>query len=137
MTEEALIDAARAARGSAYAPYSGFAVGCAIEAVDGRRFVGCNVENASLSITLCAERVALGAALVAGCREFARIVVVTEGPEPATPCGACRQALAEFSPMMEVLCVAGARRRVWRLDALLPDRFILHNRDAEPDAGGA
>jgi homotetrameric cytidine deaminase len=88
--------AACAARDDAYAPYSGFAVGAAIEMADGRRFSGANVENASYGLTICAERTAVSAAVLAGARTIAAVAVC--GPEGATtpPCGACRQVLAEF-----------------------------------------
>jgi cytidine deaminase len=123
---------ARAAQQRAHAPYSGFRVGCALLADDGRVFVGCNVENASYSVTMCAERVALGAAITAGARQFRRAVIVTDGTNPVTPCGACRQALAEFTPDLEVLCVAEGGEQSWRLDVLLPARFeLLGTRDPD------
>jgi homotetrameric cytidine deaminase len=107
-------------------------VGCALEAADGRIFVGCNVENASYGLTMCAERVALGAAVAAGAREFRRAVIVTDGPDPATPCGACRQALAEFAPALAVVGIGGTNERAWRLDELLPFRFEIEHRSASP-----
>ena len=121
--DDALIDAARAARENAYAPYSRYAVGAALETADGRIFTGANVENASLSLTNCAERVALGAAVTAGARQFNRLVVVTVSSPPAAPCGACRQMLSEFGGDMTVEAVGPGGVRRWRLAELLPDAF--------------
>ncbi len=134
---EALTDAARAARERAYAPYSRYCVGCAIETEDGRVFTGCNVENASYGLTMCAERVALGAAVAAGARRFRRAVLVTAGPEPGTPCGACRQVLAEFAPDMDVVCVAADKSVSWRVSDLLPARFAIEKDEgADRDRAG-
>lgn len=88
--------AARAAREHAYAPYSKFAVGAAVETADGRRFTGANVENASYGLTICAERTAVFAAVVAGARRIAAVAVSGPDGVTAAPCGACRQVLAEF-----------------------------------------
>ncbi len=93
----ALIEAATKARERAYAPYSKFRVGAAVRAPDGRVFAGCNVENASYGLSICAERVAIFNAIVQGVREIAAIAVFTDAPEPAPPCGACRQVIAEFA----------------------------------------
>jgi len=120
-----LVAAAAGARRHAYAPYSRFAVGAALLGADNRIHVGCNVENASYGLTICAERAAVGNAVSQGCREFLALAVVTEtGGEPATPCGACRQVLAEFNPQMPVICSDGRNPpRILSLDALLPHRF--------------
>ncbi len=99
---DALRAAATEARERAYAPYSGFAVGAALLADDGRVFRGANVENASYGLSLCAERSALAAAIVAGVQRFAALVVVAPGPTPASPCGMCRQVLSEFPPSFSV-----------------------------------
>ena len=94
-----LTAAAWAVREHAYAPYSGFAVGAAVLADDGRIFAGCNVENLSFGLTQCAERVAVATAVAAGVRRFRAVAVVADTREPVTPCGACRQVLAEFGDL--------------------------------------
>jgi cytidine deaminase len=93
---ETLVGAAREARERAIAPYSSFRVGAAVEAADGRVFTGCNIENASYGLTVCAERVAIWKALSEGARAFTAIVVVADTAEPTPPCGACRQLIWEF-----------------------------------------
>ncbi len=118
-----LVRRARAVLLHAYAPYSKFRVGAALEAADGRVFVGTNVESASYGLTICAERMALGAAVAAGARRFTRVVVATEVEPPAAPCGACRQLLAEFGTDLEVIATGPTSERRWKLDALLPDAF--------------
>uniref|UniRef100_A0A7V3YKE9 Endoribonuclease YbeY n=1 Tax=Candidatus Caldatribacterium californiense TaxID=1454726 RepID=A0A7V3YKE9_9BACT len=119
-----LVEQALRAREFAYAPYSRFRVGAALLSRDGRIFTGCNVENASFGVTMCAERVALGRAVAEGAREFTAIAVVSDGESFCFPCGLCRQALAEFGLDIEVL--AGARDGrfvVQRLRELLPSTF--------------
>lgn len=126
MTDEKdLLERARVARRSAYAPYSDYPVGCVLEATDGALFDGCNVENASSPVTLCAERGALSAAVAAGRRSFRRLALSTTGSEAVAPCGACRQALIEFAPELEIISEAGGDVRRWTLSALLPARFVL------------
>jgi cytidine deaminase len=97
-TAETLLHEARQARTRAYVPYSHFAVGAALLTRDGRRFAGCNVENAAYGLCNCAERTALFAAVAAGCApgDFAALAVVADTPAPVSPCGACRQVLAEL-----------------------------------------
>jgi cytidine deaminase len=121
--ENALVAAARAAQARAHAPYSKYHVGAALEAEDGRVFVGCNVENASYGLTICAERVAAGSAVAAGATRFRRVVIVTDSDPPGSPCGACRQFLAEFGTDIDVEAVGPRATRRWRLSELLPATF--------------
>ena len=122
----ALIAAAQAVRQHAYAKASRFHVGAAVRTADGRTFVGCNVENASYGLTICAERAAICAAVAAGAREVTAVAVATDLDEPARPCGACRQVLAEFGPAMHVVLVGKGGVRVdTTLAALLPDPFTF------------
>jgi cytidine deaminase len=118
-----LIDAARAAQRRAYAPYSNFHVGAALESEDGTIYTGCNVENASYGLTICAERAAICAAVAAGARKFRRAVVVSDVDPPAAPCGACRQVLAEFGQELRIDGVGPAGTISWTIAQLLPAAF--------------
>ena len=119
MDWDILLDAAWAARERAYAPYSKFAVGAVVLAADGRIFPGCNVENLSYGLTNCAERVAIGAAVAAGVREFLAVAVVADTGVPISPCGACRQVLAEFG-VSRVLLANRRESLEFTLEELLP-----------------
>jgi cytidine deaminase len=124
-----LLAAAAAARKHAHAPYSNYQVGAALLAEDGSVITGCNVENASYGLTICAERVAIGAAIAAGTRKFRAIAIVADGgPEPF-PCGACRQVLAEFCQSDTPVYIAGSGytgdHESTTLGALLPHAFKM------------
>lgn len=122
---QALADAAREASTRAYCPYSGFAVGAAVRTAAGRVFTGCNVENASFGLTVCAERNAIFQAVAAGARDIVAVALYTPTPQPSTPCGACRQVMAQFGAP-EVRCDGNEGASVrYTLDELLPQRFRL------------
>ncbi len=120
---EALLSAARDVRERAYAPYSNFAVGAALDTGEGHVFLGCNVENASYGLTICAERCAVGAAVAAGYRDFEAIAIA--GPDGAvtSPCGACRQVLVEFNPEMTVIFTTPDGPVITTAAELLPHSF--------------
>ncbi len=137
MNDSLLIEAAWAARAAAYAPYSRFAVGAALLTENGSVFSGCNVENLSFGLTLCAERSAVVAAVAAGQQAFLKLAIVAETDAPISPCGACRQVLAEFSPTLPILSVArdGAVAH-WNLAELLPRAktgILNHPREESTD----
>ncbi len=121
----ALVQDALSVRGNAHAPYSRFQVGAAILAKNDETFVGCNVENASFSLTICAERVAAGSAIASGQRQWQAIAIASPGG--VTPCGACRQFLAEFGNDLLVLSVDAESHVVtrYKLSELLPHAFAL------------
>lgn len=127
----ALVDAARAVRARAYAPYSRYRVGAAILVGDGRVFVGCNVENATYGATICAERSAIAAMVAAGATGPVACAVVTAGPTPGAPCGICRQVFAEFAQDVRFILIAEdgrgriTARKGARLARLLPQAFRL------------
>ncbi len=122
MQDQELIRQATEARTRAYVPYSGFQVGAALLGASGKVYTGCNVENASYGLTLCAERTAAVKAVSEGEREFVALAVVTD--KGVLPCGACRQFLAEFGQDLRVLVADTAGMcREYRLSDLLPDAF--------------
>ena len=119
-----LVDAARKARENAVAGFSGFKVGAALETADGTIVTGCNVENATYGLTVCAERIAMFKALSEGHREFTRVAVVANTAEPTPPCGACRQILWEFGGDLEVLLANLTEPKgTFRMTDLLPLPF--------------
>ncbi len=125
----ALLQAAKAVSNFAYSPYSKFRVGAALEGLGGQVFVGTNFENASYGATICAERCAIGNAVSSGCIKFQAIAVVSSGDEAATPCGICRQCLAEFNPKLQIFCssiklLAKGDFISYTLDQLLPASFL-------------
>lgn len=123
----ALLSAARAVRRRAHAPYSRFQVGAAVLDERGRVHVGCNVENASYGLTVCAERHAVAAAVAAGARAIRAVAVVTPTRPPGTPCGACRQVLSELGAADTLVLLASptGRAEETTLGALLPRSFTL------------
>lgn len=123
---DALVEAAQGVRRNAYAPFSGWRFGAAIWGESGRIHVGCNVENSSYGLTICAERSAVFAAIAAGERKFLALVVAGKEASGSYPCGACRQVLAEFCDDLPLLLIGedGSRRAV-RLAELLPFTFRI------------
>lgn len=120
---ERLIAAARDVRERAYAPYSNFPVGAAVLCADGRVLAGCNIENASFGLTICAERVALFTAVAAGCPRIEAIAIAGPGAGPLSPCGACRQVMVELSPDAEVLMVGETEVCSRTVRQLMPEAF--------------
>lgn len=122
--DERLVRAAAQARRNAYAPYSRFRVGAAVLTQDGSVFTGANVENASYGLSHCAERVAIHKAVSEGHRTITTVAVVVAGDEPAMPCGACRQVMAEFGVRRVIVATPSAVRRVRTLKQLLAEPFL-------------
>jgi len=122
--EDRLVEAAAGTRAHAVCGRSGFAVGAAVESEDGTLFGGCNVENSTYGLTVCAERVALWKALSEGKRRFSAVAVVTGADEPTPPCGACRQVLWELAGDVPIVsATTGGKRARWRLSELFPYPF--------------
>lgn len=122
--EDRLVEQAARSRGNAVSGRSGFAVGAAIEDADGRLWGGCNVENSTYGLTVCAERVAIWKALSEGVRSFAAVAVVTGADEPTPPCGACRQILWEFAGDVPIVSATeNGKRKRYRLSEIFPEPF--------------
>ncbi len=126
-----LVEIAHAVRGKAYAPYSEFAVGAALQTKSGEVHAGCNVENLSFGLTLCAERSAIASAIANGARDFVAIAIVADSKQPPLPCGACRQVMAEFNPNLTVISATlSGQVQQFSLSDLLPhpDQGVLEGR---------
>ena len=124
MTDRELLNYAIEAAKKAYAPYSRFPVGAALECADGTIYTGCNIENGALGVTMCAERVAVFKAVSDGNTSFSRLAIYGEGADYCMPCGSCRQVISEFSSDVEVLCAKGTGGYVsYKLGQLLPHAF--------------
>lgn len=132
INDDDLVAAAAAARSNSYAPYSHFRVGAAVLARNGKVYTGCNIENIAYSPGVCAERVALGSAIAAGEKpgDFVTVAVVGDDPEPSTPCGVCRQVMAELAPGAQVIMAAapekGSGRFEMTVEELLPNSFKFY-----------
>jgi cytidine deaminase len=122
----------------AWCPYSHFPVGAALECADGTVYTGCNLENASYPVGICAERTAMAKAVSEGQRDFRRIVIAGKGDAYCVPCGMCRQFLAEFAPELEIICLNGrGESRTYTLAELLPQSFGgAHLQSAQEDLHG-
>lgn len=134
-----LIEAAWQARERAYAPYSGFQVGAAVQSADGSIYGGCNIENVSYGLTNCAERTAMFQAVAHGANELKRMVICADTPEPIAPCGACRQVMVELAPQMEVLLINKNGKKIFTsVENLMPYSFSdfpqMRENDDEGDA---
>lgn len=126
--DEELRKAAFDAMENAYAPYSRFRVGAALRTASGETVTGCNVENAVYGEALCAERVAVAAAVARGFKDFDEIAIASESEDPAPPCGSCRQTMSEFAPDLKVTGYSrNGKKVVWSLSDLLPEAFALNH----------
>jgi cytidine deaminase len=122
---DVLVEAARAVREKAHAPYSGFMVGAAVISESGKIYVGCNVENASYGATLCAERGAIAQMVANGEKQVLTVAIFTDAVDPAMPCGICRQVIAELGPHAEIVTATPRGMKRTTIDHLLPDPFVL------------
>lgn len=131
MTKEGLLQKAKQAQQHAYTPYSQYQVGAALLCKDESVFYGCNIENASYGLTMCAERVAMYQAIANGHRDFVAMAIVGSGQDFAAPCGACRQVMAEFAPDMEVYIGLPVSEKYIETTVreLLPLQFVLIEND--------
>ncbi len=135
-TWDVLIDAAWQAREHAYAPYSEFLVGAAVQCADGSIYGGCNIENVSYGLTNCAERTAMFQAVANGAKEFHRMVICADTEEPIAPCGACRQVMVELAPQMEVLLINKEGKQIFTtVEKLMPYSFSDFPQKTENDEG--
>jgi len=125
MDFEGLLSAARDVRSRAFAPYSSFKVGAAVMGASGRIYVGCNVENATYGATICAERAAICSMVASGESQLLAVVVYTEAEPAATPCGICRQVIAEFAEDAPIVVANASGQTVYSIARLLPERFAL------------
>jgi cytidine deaminase len=124
-TQARLLRATRAAAENAYAPFSKFKVGAAVLTAKGRIFSGCNIENSSYGLTICAERVAIFKAVSEGCRDIRAVLVYADTAKLTPPCGACLQVISEFSENPEIVLSNGRSTKTYRLRELLPFGFRL------------
>ena len=132
-----LIEVAWQSREHAYAPYSGFHVGAAVETQSGRVYGGCNIENVSFGLTNCAERTAMFQAIANGEQDLVRMVICADTPEPIAPCGACRQVMVELGPQMEVLLINLSGKQIHTTVAdLMPYSFDDFPQTRENDKEG-
>ena len=126
-SNSSLREAALAAMERAYAPYSNFRVGAALQTIDGRIITGCNIENSVFGLAICAETLAVASAVSQGLTQFDEIAIATEDSEPTPPCGTCRQVLSEFAPNITVSSYTrDGKEATWTLEELLPNAFVLN-----------
>ncbi len=125
MESEKLIEIARQMMQRAYAPYSNFKVGAVLVTKSGKIYGGCNIENSSYGLTVCAERVAIFSAVANGEKDFSKMVVIANTPDPVSPCGACRQVMAEFGNFEVILANTSGKVYVTTVENLLPHAFKL------------